>query len=185
MPCVPFTLCPRLRFHDLGRCQCCRVDACRRSHFGSRPWQAVFADRSGQRQGPGRRRDPGLSVRPAGHPYEKTASSCGRRTLLSAAFPRRSKLYVPISGQGFDYSGAGSTPRAIFQFNPGSNNCTLEGLELSGAHNSSHNGARSADQPGQPCGRPQVLDSQQRHGHHVQRRRQPGHGRRSTDRENR
>ena len=32
-------------------------------------------------------------------------------------------------------------PRAIFQFNPGSDHCTLEGFELSGAHNSSHNGA--------------------------------------------
>jgi hypothetical protein len=52
-----------------------------------------------------------------------------------------SKPYVAISGRGFDYSGAGSTPRAIFQFNPGTDDCTLEGLELLGAHNSSHNGA--------------------------------------------
>jgi hypothetical protein len=48
---------------------------------------------------------------------------------------------VTINGRSFDYSGAGSTPRAIFQFNAGADNCTLEGFELVGAHNSSHNGA--------------------------------------------
>jgi hypothetical protein len=52
-----------------------------------------------------------------------------------------SKSYVAISGKGLDLSGAGSTPRAIFQFNPGTDNCTLEGFDLSGAHNASHNGA--------------------------------------------
>ena len=48
---------------------------------------------------------------------------------------------VKISGEGFDYSGRGSTPRAIFQFNRGADNCVLEGFELSGAHNESQNGA--------------------------------------------
>ena len=32
-------------------------------------------------------------------------------------------------------------PRAIFQFNPEATGCRLEGFELSGAHNESHNGA--------------------------------------------
>jgi hypothetical protein len=78
---------------------------------------------------------------PAGHPYEKTAVFVRQKSLTFRGVPAAVKPYVAISGQGFDYSGAGSTPRAIFQFNPGSDNCTLEGLELSGAHNSSHNGA--------------------------------------------
>ncbi|NQT16701.1 MAG: right-handed parallel beta-helix repeat-containing protein, partial [Planctomycetes bacterium] len=48
---------------------------------------------------------------------------------------------VKISGEGFDYSGRGSIPRAIFQFNRGADYCILEGFELSDAHNGSHNGA--------------------------------------------
>ena len=72
------------------------------------------------------------------------------KTLLQRAVTQGKPPYIPalesapcvaISGQGFDYSGAGSTPRAIFQFNPGSDNCTLEDFEMSGAHNSGHNGA--------------------------------------------
>ena len=38
------------------------------------------------------------------------------------------------------WQGKAGTPRAIFQFNLGTDNCTLEGFELLGAHNSSHNG---------------------------------------------
>ena len=48
---------------------------------------------------------------------------------------------MTISGKGFNYSGAGSTPRAIFQFNPGADGCVLDGFELTAAHNDSHNGA--------------------------------------------
>ena len=48
---------------------------------------------------------------------------------------------MTISGKGFDYRGVGSVPRAIFQFNPGADHCTLEGFELVAAHNESHNGA--------------------------------------------
>jgi hypothetical protein len=49
--------------------------------------------------------------------------------------------YVKIDGTGFDYSGAGRVPRAIFQFDKGADGCVLEGFELAGAHNESHNGA--------------------------------------------
>lgn len=48
---------------------------------------------------------------------------------------------MTLSGKGFDYSGEGRTPRAIVQFNPGADGCVLEGFELTGAHNGSHNGA--------------------------------------------
>jgi hypothetical protein len=43
--------------------------------------------------------------------------------------------------RSFNYSGSGATPRAVFQFNRGNDHCTLEGFELSGAHNDTHNGA--------------------------------------------
>ncbi|MEI8375665.1 MAG: right-handed parallel beta-helix repeat-containing protein [Planctomycetota bacterium] len=103
--------------------------------------------------------------RPGGKAYEKTAVFVRQKNLTFRAVPGAvktsvqkpsmqpgklrdtpipemdSKPYVTVSGQGFDYSGAGSTPRAIFQFNPGTDNCTLQGFELFGAHNSSHNGA--------------------------------------------
>jgi hypothetical protein len=48
---------------------------------------------------------------------------------------------VALSGKGFDYSGVGRTPRAMFQFNRGTDGCVLENFELEGAHNNSHNGA--------------------------------------------
>ena len=79
--------------------------------------------------------------RPRGQPYEKTAVFVRQGTSPSAPCPARGTRWVAISGKGFDYSGAGSTPRAIFQFNPGADGCTLEGFELPGAHNDSHNGA--------------------------------------------
>jgi hypothetical protein len=48
---------------------------------------------------------------------------------------------VALSGTGFDYSGEGRIPRAMFQFDPEASGCVLEGFELSDAHNGSHNGA--------------------------------------------
>ena len=142
MPCENFTpMSAACGFTILALVALAALKSRCRGHLGSRPRQAILADRRGQRQGPGRRRDPGLSAAPAAGLTRRRPSSCGKRTSPSAAFPAAAKPYVAISGQGFDYSGAGSTPRAIFQFNPGADNCTLEGFELSGAHNSSHNGA--------------------------------------------
>lgn len=60
------------------------------------------------------------------------------RLTIRSADPKRRLL---IDGTGFDYSGRGPTPRAIFQFNPGADGCTLEGFELTHARNASHNGA--------------------------------------------
>ncbi len=48
---------------------------------------------------------------------------------------------ITIDGQGYEYSGSGSVPRAIFQIDPGADGVTIEGFELCGAHNQSHNGA--------------------------------------------
>ena len=79
--------------------------------------------------------------RDRGLPYEQTAVLVRQHDVTFRAVPGRNGQRVAISGKGFDYTGSGSTPRAIFQFNPGADRCTLEGFELSGAHNRSHNGA--------------------------------------------
>ena len=76
-----------------------------------------------------------------GKPYDKTAIYVRQPRLTFRAVPAKGETWVPISGRGFDYSGRGSTPRAIFQFNPGTENCLLDGFELTDAHNNSHNGA--------------------------------------------
>ena len=74
-------------------------------------------------------------------PYEKTAVYVRKPRLTFRAAPAEGQKWITISGKGFDYSGRGSTPRAIFQFNAGTDECTLEGFELTEAHNGSHNGA--------------------------------------------
>lgn len=77
---------------------------------------------------------------PDNRPYPKTALSLNqpRITLRSAGTGANR---VVLSGDGFDYSGRGSTPRAIVQFNPQADGCVLEGFVLTGAHNDSANGA--------------------------------------------
>jgi hypothetical protein len=79
--------------------------------------------------------------RPGGQPYEQTAVYVRQARLTFRAVPAAGSQWVKIDGRGFDYSGSGSTPRAIFQFNAGTDQCVLEGFELFGAHNDSHNGA--------------------------------------------
>jgi hypothetical protein len=76
-----------------------------------------------------------------GEPYEQTAVYVRQKNLIFRAVPGSGARWVTISGKDFDYSGSGGTPRAIFQFNPGTGHCTVEGFELTGAHNHSHNGA--------------------------------------------
>jgi hypothetical protein len=78
-------------------------------------------------------------VHPAkGGTYDKVALMIKTPKLtLRAAGKER----VHLRGDGFDYSGSGRVPRAIVQFNPNADGCTLEGFELSGAHNGSYNGA--------------------------------------------
>jgi hypothetical protein len=48
---------------------------------------------------------------------------------------------VCLDGEGFDYSGRGSVPRAILQLDPGADGCVVEGLELRNARNAEANGA--------------------------------------------
>ena len=79
--------------------------------------------------------------REKGQPYEQTAVFVRHKNLTFRGIPSKGKTRVQVSGKNFDYNGNGSTPRAIFQFNRGANDCVLEGFELFGAHNESHNGA--------------------------------------------
>ncbi len=78
---------------------------------------------------------------PDGKPYEKTAVFVRQPRVTFRALPADGQKWITISGKGFDYSGVGSTPRAIFQFNLATDGCLLEGFELMDAHNDSHNGA--------------------------------------------
>ena len=48
---------------------------------------------------------------------------------------------VLLSGQGYEYSGSGSTPRAMFQFNLGTDSCIVENFTVEACTNSSYNGA--------------------------------------------
>ncbi len=74
---------------------------------------------------------------PGAAPYAQVALNITRpRLTLKAAGGR-----VVLSGRGGDQGGRGAAPRAIVQFSPGADGGVLEGFELTGAHNSSHNGA--------------------------------------------
>ncbi|MBN2713843.1 MAG: right-handed parallel beta-helix repeat-containing protein [Planctomycetes bacterium] len=74
-------------------------------------------------------------------PYKGTAVFLSTPKISIIAVPAKGRGYVPVSGAGVEYSGAGSVPRAIFQFNKGADGCVLEGIELFGASNKSYNGA--------------------------------------------
>lgn len=78
-----------------------------------------------------------------GRAYERVAVLVRkpRITIRSAPDPELGSRRVRLSGTGFDYSGVGAVPRAIFQFDPGADGGELADFDLSGAHNDSHNGA--------------------------------------------
>lgn len=73
-------------------------------------------------------------------PYERVALYVDRPRIAIRAAADAGRPVV-LSGRGFDYSGRGRVPRAIVQFAPGADDGLLEGFELTGAHNESHNGA--------------------------------------------
>ena len=74
-----------------------------------------------------------------GLPYRQPAILISTAKLtLRGADP---KTPVVLDGAGFDYSGRGSTPRAIIQFDLGADGCVVDGLTLINAKNASHNGA--------------------------------------------
>ena len=77
----------------------------------------------------------------AGKAYSRTAVYVAKDHITFKGIPAAKGGRVAIDGTDYDYSGEGRIPRAIFQFNRGADGCVLEGMELSGAHNESHNGA--------------------------------------------
>jgi hypothetical protein len=76
-----------------------------------------------------------------GAAYEGVAVYVSQKNVTFRGVVGKDGERVRLSGKGFDYSGVGRTPRAMFQFNRSTDGCVLENFELSGAHNESHNGA--------------------------------------------
>lgn len=123
---------------------------------GAVPWLVASAARADTLEvGPGRPfsriEDAAAQARPGdvilihplsdGRAYERTAVFVRQPKLTFRGVPAPGQRWVKISGKGFDYSGAGSTPRAIIQFNRGTDDCVVENLELCDARNDSQNGA--------------------------------------------
>ncbi|MEI8283096.1 MAG: hypothetical protein WCG75_11875, partial [Armatimonadota bacterium] len=79
-----------------------------------------------------------ISVFPSPDGYAKTAVRVRTPKLTIRGVGRKP---VEVKGDGFDYSGSGSVPRAIIQIDPSGTGSKIENLDLSGAHNSSFNGA--------------------------------------------
>lgn len=76
-----------------------------------------------------------------GEPYRAVAVFVTAGKVTFRGVPGNPGKRVMVSGRGGDHSGIGRVPRAVFQFNPEADGCVLEGFDLSGAHNASHNGA--------------------------------------------
>ena len=82
---------------------------------------------------------PGDSIRvsPSPNGYAETAVLINKPNIrIEASVPG-----VVLDGARFDYSGVGTVPRAIVQFEPTAAGSSLKGFVLSGAHNRSFNGA--------------------------------------------
>ena len=76
---------------------------------------------------------------PDGKAYPRTALMVRTaRLTIRSSDPQQ---LVALDGKGFDYSGQGSIPRAIVQFDPSASGSTLEGFDLAGARNFSFNAA--------------------------------------------
>ena len=78
-----------------------------------------------------------IVIYPSPDHYSNTAIRLQKRLTIRGAGPKP----VAIDGSGFDYSGSGSVPRAIFQVEPSASGSKIVNLDLSGAHNGSYNGA--------------------------------------------
>ncbi|MAD80232.1 MAG: right-handed parallel beta-helix repeat-containing protein [Pirellulaceae bacterium] len=76
-----------------------------------------------------------------GRAYERVAVQVRKSRLTFRAAGLESGARVKIDGRGYNYSGSGRVPRAIFQFNADADGCVLEGFELTGASNNNSNGA--------------------------------------------
>jgi len=79
--------------------------------------------------------------RAGGKAYERVGVYVDKPHLTIRAAGVEAGQRITLSGKGFEHSGRGRTPRAIFQFNRGADHCVLEGFELTGASNNTNNGA--------------------------------------------
>ena len=82
-----------------------------------------------------------VQPRAGGRPYERVGVNVRQKGLTIRAAGGSDTPRVKVSGEGFDHSGVGKVPRAIFQLARGADGCTLEGFEIFGAHNDNFNGA--------------------------------------------
>lgn len=82
-----------------------------------------------------------VHAQPSNKPYSEVALLVRTSRLSIRAVREKGAPRVRLAGGDFIYSGIGSTPRAIIQFNPDADGCLLEGFELTGARNQSDNGA--------------------------------------------
>ena len=73
-------------------------------------------------------------------PYPQTALNIDRKLKIYAVL-KPGAPPIPLTGDGFDYSGVGNTPRAIVQFNAQARGSVLKGFELRGARNEAGNAA--------------------------------------------
>jgi hypothetical protein len=78
---------------------------------------------------------------PENKPYTRVAVVIDRPRITIRGISQMKGQIPRLSGEGGDYSGVGRVPRAIFQFNPGADDCVLEDMILFGAHNDTHNAA--------------------------------------------
>ena len=74
-----------------------------------------------------------------GQPYRQTQVLIRKSGIRIRSASARKPIV--LDGTGFNYSGQGSVPRAIVQFDSDANGGRLEGFVLQNAHNESHNGA--------------------------------------------
>ena len=74
-------------------------------------------------------------------PYERVALRVDKSRITIRGVRDKFDRRVVLGGEGFEYTGKRSTPRAIVQFEPDADGGTLEGFELVGAHNAEGNGA--------------------------------------------
>jgi hypothetical protein len=72
--------------------------------------------------------------------YEKVAVYVNKRKIIIRGVAPGNQP-VRLVGTNYDYSGAGSVPRAMFQFNLGADSCLVENFDISQCRNTSYNGA--------------------------------------------
>ena len=79
---------------------------------------------------------------PNGMSYQQVAVYVRQARITFRGVLGKNGERVKLSGKGFVYSGRGSTPRAMFQFNRGTDDCVLENFEIFGAHKQDPCGSR-------------------------------------------